>query len=289
MSLTKITQPQPLLSPHHDKPITYDVRYLPDGSPKPIILFVHGFKGFKDWGYFNLLADKMAEKGFVFIKMNLSHNGTSPEHPTEFVDLEAFGNNNFSIELDDIGVMLDHIMSPESGLSGREVDRERIYLLGHSRGGSLVLLKAYEDSRIAAGVTLAAVTNWEERWPDYILEEWKEQGVQMIQNSRTGQEMPLYYQMVEDYYRNKARLDLPAIIKKLQTPILAFHGTEDESVPVRMAHDLDNWNAHAEVEIIEGANHTFGGGHPYEQDELPGHVSYITDKTVKFLKNLQAL
>ncbi|MFP4092421.1 MAG: alpha/beta hydrolase family protein [Cyclobacteriaceae bacterium] len=289
MSLTKILDPKPLISSHHQRPISYDLRYLPDGTPKPILLFIHGFKGFKDWGYFNLLADTMAEKGFVFIKMNLSHNGTTPKNLTEFVDLEAFGHNNFSIELDDIGTMLDYLVSPDFSLSGREADRERLYLMGHSRGGSLALLKTFEDTRIAAAITLAAVTNWEERWPDYYLDEWKEKGVQMIQNTRTGQEMPLYYQMVENYYKNRERLNLPEIIKKLQTPVLAFHGTKDETVPVRMAHDLDTWSGNAQVEIIEGADHTFGGKHPYDQEELPKHVRYIVEMSNSFLKNLRAL
>ena len=50
------------------------------------------------------MADRFADAGFVFVKFNLSHNGTTIEHPIDFVDLEAFGNNNFAKELDDLGV-----------------------------------------------------------------------------------------------------------------------------------------------------------------------------------------
>ena len=87
-----------LTSSYHAKQFKADARFIQNGEPKPIILFVHGFKGFKDWGAFNLIADYFAEAGFVFIKMNFSHNGLSLEEDYYFEDLEAFGQNNFSIE-----------------------------------------------------------------------------------------------------------------------------------------------------------------------------------------------
>ena len=81
-------------SKHHNRSITYDIRYIENGQPKPILIFVHGFKGFKDWGPFNLVSEYFADLKYVFLKFNLSHNGTTPEAPLEFADLEAFGENN---------------------------------------------------------------------------------------------------------------------------------------------------------------------------------------------------
>lgn len=287
MNLTKVLNPDPIRSPHHDKPITYDIRYLPDATPKPVIVFVHGFKGFKDWGYFNLMADAFAQSGFFFIKFNLSHNGTSPEHPTDFVDLEAFGNNNFSKEMNDTGSLLDYIHSPEFPISDREADLQRIFLMGHSRGGGLALMKTREDTRIKGVVTLAAVTDWEARWPKGYLEDWKKQGVQIIPNTRTGQEMPLYYQIVEDYFQHRERLHLPEAIRNIRVPILAFHGTADETVPHSMAEQLSVWNGQAEVEIVEGADHTFGGKHPFPGTDLPTHAHHVVKKSITFLKSIE--
>lgn len=288
MDITKILDPVPLVSQHDGKPLTYDVRFIPDDTPKPVILFAHGFKGFKDWGYFNHMADSFAQSGFVFAKFNHSHNGTTPEKPTDFADLEAFGHNNFSIEMDDTGAMIDHIFSMDFPVPDQQIDRERIYLMGHSRGGALVLMKAHEDARVRGVVTLAAVTNWEERWPEPFLKEWKKKGVHIIQNSRTKQEMPLYYQIVEDYYSNKERFDLPVLIKNLNIPILAFHGTQDETVPLHMAHDLGEWNGQAVIEVVEGADHTFGGHHPYKENELPEHAHFFVKRSIEFIKKVDA-
>ena len=56
----------------HQKPILIDYRYLPDGLQKPIIIFCHGYKGFKDWGAWNLMANALADEGFFFIKFNFT-------------------------------------------------------------------------------------------------------------------------------------------------------------------------------------------------------------------------
>ncbi|MDH5398779.1 MAG: dienelactone hydrolase, partial [Cyclobacteriaceae bacterium] len=73
----------------NDKQIIADARLIPNGQGKPLVLFVHGFKGFKDWGFWDIVANMFAEAGFIFIKINLSHNGTTKDHPLDFADLEA--------------------------------------------------------------------------------------------------------------------------------------------------------------------------------------------------------
>jgi len=85
----------------HNKPILVDLRYVSGLDPKPIIIFCHGYKGFKDWGAWNIMANAFAKQGFCFIKFNFSHNGGTMEQPIDFPDLEAFANNNFIKELDD--------------------------------------------------------------------------------------------------------------------------------------------------------------------------------------------
>ena len=57
------------------RPIVTDLVY--DSSIKlgPLIIFCHGYKGFKDWGAWPLLSEALAASGFVVIKFNFSHNG----------------------------------------------------------------------------------------------------------------------------------------------------------------------------------------------------------------------
>ncbi|HXH17661.1 MAG TPA: alpha/beta fold hydrolase [Chitinophagales bacterium] len=257
--------------------------YAPGSAPKPVVLFAHGFKGFKDWGHFNLLAERFAVEGFVFVKFNFSHNGTTPEHPADFVDLEAFGNNNFSIEMDDLGCVIDYVFSESEPARMGITDAQKLCLIGHSRGGGIVILKAHEDQRVKKIVTWAAVNDFGKYWSQQMMDDWRKQGVVYIENIRTRQQMPLYYQLAENYYANPERLHIPAAVKRLGIPFMIVHGTDDESVPYQSAIEMQQWNSQAKLLTVEGGSHTFGVKHPFEGTTLPADAEKVITETSRFL------
>lgn len=262
------------------KPILLDCFFKEDGEPKPIVIFSHGFKGFKDWGHFNFMAEQFAEAGFVFIKFNFSHNGTTPEDPTNFADLEAFGNNNYTIELDDLKKVIDWSQSYEP--IKKEVDVHKIYLLGHSRGGGTTILKAGEDARVKKIVTWAAVSDMM-RNKQKTIETWKRDGVVYAKNARTKQSMPLYYQFYENQVANKERLNIHHAIKRFDIPFLIVHGTADEAVPFHDAEDLLKSAKHAKILKVENADHTFGARHPFDGN-LNEQAKEVIESTISFFK-----
>lgn len=270
--------------PQHGRPFTADATYMPDSRPKPVVIFTHGFKGFKDWGHFNLLARHFAENGFVFIKFNFAYNGTSVEDDSDLHDLEAFGNNNFSLELDDLQALIDLLHEPNPPIQRQEFDLARIYLIGHSRGGGAVMLKAAEEPRVKAVAAWSAVSDYDQRWTDEQMAQWKQDGVQYVLNGRTGQQMPLYHQLAEDYHQNRARLDIPQVIRKMQQPLLILHGEQDETLPLQMAHDLKKWKPDAELRLLPDTNHSYGGQHPYPHSELPAPARAAADLTLNFFQ-----
>jgi uncharacterized protein len=265
----------------HGKPIVIDATYNQTGHPKPVVVFSHGFKGFKDWGHFNLVAEEFARAGFVFVKFNFSHNGTTPEQPTDFADLEAFGHNNFSIELDDLGMVIDWTLSDRT--LSTEIDPERLYLLGHSRGGGITILKAGEDARVKQVVTWASVAEFGRYWGTEVLAKWKADGVMYIDNSRTNQRMPMYYSTYENFYANEARLDIPAAMARLTIPTMIVHGTDDVVVDFGAAEKLVALNANASLLPIPGGNHTFNARHPWPETSLPEPSASVVRGTIGFL------
>ena len=234
--------------------------------------------------HFNVIADEIAQAGFVYVKMNVSHNGVTPEHPQDFVDLEAFANNNFSIELDDIDVVINFIKSGGLEIDSNEVDLKQLYLAGHSRGGAVSIFKACQDTRIKKLVTWAAVSDLERFWSPQFLEEWKKKGVQFIQNARTKQDMPLNYQMVEDFERDPERFRIGSQLTNLDIPFLAIHGDQDETVPVESLLMLKSFYPTIETLKIAGAGHTFGGKHPWEESNLPEYTQQLVERMISFLK-----
>ena len=173
------------------KPVLLDIFYKAE-KPQPVVIYAHGFNGFKDWANFDLIATQFAEAGFCFIKFNFSHSGTSPQAPEEFVDPEAYGHNNYTKELFDLQEVIRWALQ-EANPHAAAIDRNSLFLLGHSRGGGVVLLTATEEKRVKAVATWASVsqskTPWGS-WPEERILKWKESGVDYYTNSRTGQRLP---------------------------------------------------------------------------------------------------
>jgi len=268
----------------HGKPILADVYFNYNNTPKPVVVFIHGFKGFKDWGHFDLLARTFADNGFAFVKFNFSHNGTTPENLHEIVDLDAFANNNFTKEMDDLGCVIDHVMADDNKEWQGEIDHERLCLMGHSRGGGITILKAAEDDRVKKLVTWASVNEFGKFWSEDFYEKWRQKGVTYIENARTGQQLPMYYQVYEDYNQNIDRLHIPTAVKNLDKPFLIIHGTDDPAVPYKWGWEMSKWNENTELLTIEGGDHTFGAKHPWEKEELPKNAAYVVNQSISFFK-----
>lgn len=265
------------------KPILYDVYYNETEKPQPLVIFCHGYKGFKDWGAWHLVAEAFAEKGFCFVKFNFSHNGGTMENPIDFPDLEAFAENNFSLELDDLDRVLKEI---EKGNDNFPKKISTISLIGHSRGGGIVLIKAEEDTRISKVVAWASVSDFKARFQEGTteFEMWKETGVAYVENSRTKQMMPNNFQFYEDFKNYENRLTISRAVKNLTIPLLVIHGSDDPTVSVKEAKAIHSWNPKSELLIIPGADHVFNAKHPWDKAALPNQLKTVVERTIEFLK-----
>lgn len=255
--------------------ITFD-----DANPKaPLVIFAHGIRGFKDWGAHNLVAQHFAQNGFRYLKFNFSHNGTTLDRPTDFADLIAFSDNTFSIELDDLKAVIDFACGGSYVPAVREV-----YLIGHSLGGGISIVKTAEDKRITKLVTMAAISSFYNLWPKQAEAQWKLQGVMYIVNSRTKQNMPYKVSLLNDLEKNPERLDVQLKAAEIKQPWLIVHGDEDTSVPLSHAEELHAAQPAAQLAVIKGADHVFNASHPYLQPELPAMLLQFCNVCIEFLK-----
>lgn len=270
-----------VLKGKHNKPILTDVYYNHNNKTKKVIIFCHGYKGFKDWGAWNLMAKAFAEAGFFFLKFNFSYNGGTIDQPIDFPDLNAFGKNNYIKELDDLEVIIDWIYN------SKEFEKEinnNISLLGHSRGGGIVLLKANEDNRVKNVISLASVCDFGKRTSTIgDLEKWKKEGVKYVLNGRTKQKMPHYYQFYENYIQNKERLDIEKAVKNLEIPHLIIHGNNDTSILIDEAKRLKEWNSSAVYKIVKNADHVFNTSHPWKKETLSNELDNVVKLCTEFL------
>ena len=261
-----------------------DIFYNKNEKVKPVIIYAHGFNGFKDWGNFDAIAKEFATEGFVFVKFNFSHNGTTVEQPEEFIDLQAFSQNNYTKELNDLNVIINWVA--ETTEIEQDSSERIIYLLGHSRGGGVVILQAAEDRRIKKVATWACVSDCKTPWGNWSeerMEAWKANEVEYYLNARTGQKMPINYQLYKDYEINNLRLDIHSAIASLNIPVLLCHGINDEAVTIDKARLLHNLQSNSKLFKVK-SDHVFGRKHPAENNDLGEPMSEVINMTIEFFK-----
>jgi uncharacterized protein len=238
--------------------VLVDVRAAGRESPRPAVVVVHGFKGFKDWGLWPTFAERLARAGFSAVTLNLSGSGV--DDTGEFVFPERFGHNTFSAELQDLRRVMDALAAGRLGVAAPA----SVGLLGHSRGGGISVLHAASDARVRALVTWAAIATVQ-RWPTGERAAWRAAGVSQVKNARTGQILPQYPDVLDDIESNAATLDIEAAAGRIAIPWLIVHGTEDEAVPLLEGERLAGAAppGSSRFEPVDGAGHTFGAAHPW--------------------------
>ncbi|MGD8698214.1 MAG: alpha/beta fold hydrolase [Gemmatimonadales bacterium] len=262
-------------------PIRGDVWVGEPSSSHTAILICHGFKGFKDWGFFPYAAEQLvARTGHPVVTFNFSLNGVGADMEN-FTELDKFERNTFSQELDDTAAVLDAAQG--GGLPGL-APCQRFGLLGHSRGGISAVITAAEDSRVSCLVTWSAVA-YADRWSAEQRSEWRRKGRIEILNSRTGQRLPLGVALLEDTERNAERLDVLGAASRLRVPYLVVHGTDDESVSVadgvRLAEAGPSQTTR--LQLIEGGGHTFGAVHPFQG--TTEHLTRVVELTAAWFSD----
>ena len=89
-------------------PLRGDVRAAGTGMSRPAVIICHGFKGFKDWGFFPHLADRLARAGLTAVSFNFSGSGVGPDGET-FSEPERFGHATFGNDLKDLALIVERL------------------------------------------------------------------------------------------------------------------------------------------------------------------------------------
>ncbi|MBT7243146.1 MAG: alpha/beta hydrolase, partial [Flavobacteriaceae bacterium] len=137
-------------------------------------------------------------------------------------------------------------------------------------------------------ITWAGVSDFKARFQigSSQFNDWKEKGITYIENSRTKQLMPHYFQFFQDFSANENRLTIKLAVKKLNIPLLVVQGSDDTTVIEAEASLLHQWSPKSELEIIKNGDHSFGTIHPWKERELPKDLHKVVEKSIAFLKKV---
>lgn len=249
-------------------------------KPKGLVLYVHGFKGFKDWGFVPFLGNNAVAKDMDFFAFNFSHNGIGND-PMNFTEREKFRDNTFSLELQELNEIISKLLTGEIA----EVSWvEKLALLGHSRGGGLVYLAGRGRKDISAVVSWAAVSTFR-RYPLSVIKQWENDGYLEVKNSRTGQILELGYELHADLIRNiDHNLNILKASEEMLSPSLVVHCEDDPIVEVEDAHKIfySLGTQKKEIFTLKGGKHTLGAMHPLI--EVSEFLADGTEKSLGFIE-----
>jgi len=247
----------------------------------PCIIFVHGFKGFKDWGFGPYIGNYFSKKGFLVLFFNFSHNGVG-DSLTEFTELDKFAQNTFSLEIDELEEVINLYRSMFFG----KTNNSKIFLVGHSRGAAISLLTASINEEIS-GVALWSCVATFDRYSERQKAQWRKKGFFDVFNTRTKQAMRLNISLLEDLEKHRdGLLNIENALCKLNKPLFIAHGDQDLAVPIKEAEQIYEWSdkRFTEFSKIIGAGHTFNCKHPFEGSNRK--FDLLLEKTVNFINNI---
>ena len=235
--------------------ITADLRSCAPEKALPLIIVSHGFLGHRGWGFFPYISTRLAVNGFHVLTFDFSHNGT--DKATGMITRhEEFAANTVAREEADLEAVCRSALSGQLPL---KIDRERIGLLGHSRGGAVSLLVSPLFSEIRSLVTWSSPSNLD-RYSARRKSDWKRTGRLTFSDIRADGELWLDYSYYDDILKHGEHYDLPERASELTIPYLVIHGRRDAAVTLLEAKKLIILPQPRKVkmEIIEGCGHTFG-------------------------------
>ena len=244
-----------------------------------VVIVCHGYKGFKDWGFFPYLGERLSEK-FHAITFNFTHNGIG-ENLLEFTELERFARNTYSRELMDLAAVLEAVRNGQTPLG--PTGGQPVFLLGHSRGAGVCLIHALDHPADTSGViSWNGITNVD-LFSDQEKAEMKQTGRTHILNGRTKQRMPLDVEILEDLERNAERFDILSRIGCLVPPAVLIQGEKDGAHLRRGSSELTKLRPDIPWRQVPGGNHTFGAVHPFQGTTPP--LEEAIRLTLEWLEN----
>jgi uncharacterized protein len=249
-----------LIKGSNNQSIAIDI-FAPQQFNGTVIFYCQGFKSFKDWGAYSILAQQFAQAGFLFVKFNYCHNGVGlGDDEQEFSRLELFALDTISYCLYDIQSVYVFM---NSWLAENNLHAQQQVIVGHSRGGLLALLSAGKIP-FDYVFTINAVYSLTQNFTDELIKEWKSKGYRLIPNARTGVPMPQNFSYAQDILDHFTDTKIDSILRKIKAKVILYHAMDDETVPCSSVDQIEKSLSNAQKNILPNGNHTFGMKHPSE-------------------------
>jgi uncharacterized protein len=229
---------------------------LQDAGSNELVILCHGFRSSKESKTISHLGDALASKGISSFRFDFSGNGESEGN---------FEYGNYYKEVEDLRTMVHFF---------KEQNRDVTAILGHSKGGNVVLLYALKYRDIYSVVNLAGRFDSKGGIKERLGEDYMERirgGGFLDVKDKFGK----VYRVTEASLMERIGIDMRATCLSLDQScrVLTVHGSKDSTVPPSDAMEFSKVIKNHRLEIIEGADHRFSA-----------HLVDMSDIVVEFVR-----
>ncbi|KAF8388806.1 hypothetical protein HHK36_025486 [Tetracentron sinense] len=210
------------------------------GSTEFVIL-CHGFRSTKEHNTMVNLAAALEKAGISSFRFDFAGNGESEG---------LFQYGNYQREADDLHAVVSHFCGEKRVISA---------ILGHSKGGNVVLLYASRYNDVDTVVNVSGRFNLERGIADRLGEDFiqriKKDGYINVQSKRGTNEYSVTEESLMDRLTTDMRAACLSIMKDCR--VLTVHGSVDEIIPVEDALEFAKLIPNHKLHIVEGADHRY--------------------------------
>lgn len=230
---------------------------LHETGSKQLVIVCHGFQSSKERIPMVNLAAVLEKEGISAFRFDFAGNGESEG---------SFQYGNYRREAEDLRAVVQHF---------RRENRVISAVIGHSKGGNVVLLYASKYNDVHTVVNISGRFNLEKGMEgrlgkDFLLR-LKQHGHIDVFNRKGKFE----YRVTEESLKDRLTTDIHAVCLLIQQEcrVLTVHGSMDKIVPAEDASEFAKFIPNHKLHIIKGANH-----------EYTSHQGELTSVVLDFLR-----
>ncbi|MFG0304849.1 MAG: alpha/beta hydrolase [Phycisphaerales bacterium JB040] len=231
--------------------------HTPEGEPVACVLLLHGFLGYKDYGFLPVLSDRLCVQGVQVHRFNFSCSGMTNATDT-FERPELFEQDTWNRQVEDVRRVARSVREGELPGAGLP-----LWLVGHSRGGDTAILSAGRHASelgLSGLVTINAPADCC-RLSEGERRDLLERGHKEVTSGRTGQTLCVGRAWLEEQLAEPAEHDLEIQIARAACPVVVMQGDADDTV------SLDDGNrlaraANTDLVVLEGGTHVLNVPNP---------------------------
>ena len=262
----------------HDLELLGD-SHVPKCTPKACVILLHGFKGYKDYGFIPILAHDLCDAGMLVHRFNSSTSGMTNETET-FARTDLFALDTWTRQVDDLVRMVQAVRDGE--LAGNGLP---IYLIGHSRGGAAVLLAGgrHGDELDLAGVITINAIDQCSRLASATHSQMLEQGYIISPSARTKQDLRINSTWLSEQLEDPEAHDVLLQTSRLRCPACIIHSENDDAVDHRAGVAIAKASK-SELITLNGGNHVLNMPNPGKiEDDRSEQLLKATAQITRFI------